>query len=254
MLHKIHLLSEIKRFLLRWLTAHKYLSSAKILYNYRQNMSIYKLFTGTSSGCAFLLLLMFQRVDRCLLYSTKADSGDHIGSPLRMSVSKYGFLSAPTKRQRSAFCGKEETPAPKAKVFHRKTEQLHRAPTMSAAIGIMFFHSVHLRIGSRRSLVYWMKHHVSGRPHRVARQWEIFRILKFIFMRTHIHRVCFFIVSDVPVNFTGRSRIPPLRNPRQLVEDFFSRYIRALSQGSALRTGSSVTLALDETSRFRATT
>ena len=36
-------------------------------------MSIYKLFTGTSSGCAFLLLLMFQRVDRCLLYSTKAE-------------------------------------------------------------------------------------------------------------------------------------------------------------------------------------
>ena len=168
MLHKRHLHSEIKRFLLRWLTAHKYLSSAKILYNYRQNMSIYKLFTGTSSGCAFLLLLMFQRVDRCLLYSTKADSGDHIGSPLRMSVSKYGFPSAPTKRQRSAFCGKEETPAPKAKVFHRKTEQLHRAPTMSAAIGIMFFHSVHSRIGSRLSLAHWMKHHVSGRPHRVA--------------------------------------------------------------------------------------
>ena len=104
MLHKIHLLSEIKRFLLRWLTAHKYLSSAKILYNYRQNKSIYKLFTGTSSGCAFLLLLMFQRVDRCLLYPTKADSGDHIGSPLRMSVSKYGFHRALTASEHALFC------------------------------------------------------------------------------------------------------------------------------------------------------
>ncbi len=138
----------------------------------------------------FLLSLMFQRVDRCLPYSTKADSGDHIGSPLRMSVLKYGFPSAPAASEHalfsslflaekhrffggssyipqkqsfcgnpSAFCGKEETPAPKAKVFHRKTEQLHRAPTMSAAIGIMFFHSVHSRIGSRLSLAHWVKRH-----------------------------------------------------------------------------------------------
>ena len=45
-----------------------------------------------------------------------------------------GTLRSPqmalAKRQRSAFCGKEEASAPKAKVFRRKTEQLRRATTM----------------------------------------------------------------------------------------------------------------------------
>ena len=54
---------------------------------------------------------------------------------------------APTKRQRSAFCGKEEAPALKAKVFYRKTEQMRRAPTTSAALGKMFFFSTRSRIG-----------------------------------------------------------------------------------------------------------
>ena len=55
-----------------------------------------------------------------------------------MSVSKCGFYRAPTKRQRSAFCGKEEVPAPKAKVFRRKTEQLRRAPTTGRPYGSTF--------------------------------------------------------------------------------------------------------------------
>ena len=33
----------------------------------------------------------------------------------------------------SVFCGKEEAPAPKAKAFHRKTEQMRRAPTTGQA-------------------------------------------------------------------------------------------------------------------------
>ena len=37
------------------------------------------------------------------------------------------------------------------------------------------------------------------------------------------------------VNFTGRSRTLPLRNPRQSVKCFSTRHIRALGQGSALR-------------------
>ena len=82
---------------------------------------------------------------------------------LRMSVSKCRFPRVPTKRQRSAFCGKEEVPAPKAKVFRRKTEQLRRAPTTSAALGERFFLLCHPRIGSSVTLA-----HVSGRPHRVA--------------------------------------------------------------------------------------
>ena len=45
---------------------------------------------------------------------------------------------------------------------------MRRAPTMSAAIGRRFFLLVYPRIGSRRSLVHWMKHHVSGRPHDVG--------------------------------------------------------------------------------------
>ena len=52
-----------------------------------------------------------------------------------MSVSKCGFHRDPAKRQRSAFCGKEEAPAPKAKVFRRKTEQLRRAPTTGRPYG-----------------------------------------------------------------------------------------------------------------------
>ena len=42
---------------------------------------------------------------------------------------------APAKRQRSAFCGKEEAPALKAKVFYRKTEQMRRAPTTGRPYG-----------------------------------------------------------------------------------------------------------------------
>ena len=57
------------------------------------------------------------------------------GRPHRVAptadASKCRFPRVPTKRQRSAFCGKEEAPAPKAKVFRRKTEQLRRAPTTS---------------------------------------------------------------------------------------------------------------------------
>ena len=55
------------------------------------------------------------------------------GRPYGSMFRNMDFTRAPTKRQRSAFCGKEEAPAPKAKVFRRKTEQMHRAPTTGQA-------------------------------------------------------------------------------------------------------------------------
>ena len=97
-------------------------------------------------------------------------SGDHAGLPLRRTLRNMDYTGrsrtpplrnpqrAPAKRQRSAFCGKEEVPAPKAKVFRRKTEQLRRAPTTSAALGERFFLLCHPRIGSSVTLarfLYW---------------------------------------------------------------------------------------------------
>ena len=82
--------------------------------------------------------------------------GGRTGHPQITNISLASRTSlgrAPAKRQRSAFCGKEETPALKAEVFRRKTEQLRCASTTSAAIGKRFFLSAYPRTGSRLSLV-----------------------------------------------------------------------------------------------------
>ena len=150
---------------------------------------------------------------------------------------------APTKRQRSAFCGKEEAPAPKAKVFRRKTEQIRRAPTTSAAIGKMFFLSAYPRTGSSITLAHWMKCHVSGRPHRVAPTDACFEIwilqglpqnanaVRFVGKRRRRRpRRRFF--AGKPSKYAVRRR-----RPRQSVKCFSTRHSRALGQGSALHTG-----------------
>ena len=125
---------------------------------------------------------------------------------LRMSVSKCRFPRTPTKRQRSAFCGKEEASAPKAKVFRRKTEQLRRAPTTRHSVE--GFSTQYIRaLGQASRLRIDAGDHI-GSPLRMS-------VSKY--------------------GFTGRGRTPPLRNPRLSEKGFSTRIIRALGQASRLR-------------------
>ena len=123
-------------------------------------------------------------------------------------ASRTSLGMAPTKRTALAFCGKEEAPAPKAKVFRRKTEQLRRAPTTRHSVE--GFSTQYIRaLGQASRLRIDAGDHI-GSPLRMS-------VSKY--------------------GFTGRGRTPPLRNPRLSEKGFSTRIIRALGQASRLRIG-----------------
>ncbi len=88
------------------------------------------------------------------------DSGDHIGSPLRMSASKCGFPRAPATSEHALFSSlflKEKHRFFGGSSFIPQKQSFCGSPishpiSKSAALGKMFFLSAYPRIGSRLSL------------------------------------------------------------------------------------------------------
>ena len=156
----------------------------------------------------------------------------------------------------SVFCGKEEAPAPKAKAFHRKTEQMRRVPTTGQASRRYSRSICPVFVGATlRGRPSMGKISFQCRPRRHATNFVHFAVLLLMTGSSFIpQKFCFcgilpckarpvlhFSRAATRVSGSGdhigsplRMSVCPFRNPRHSVKGFSTRHSRALAQASRL--------------------